>query len=557
MNSFLKKTVIFIVVMAVVASAGWFGRKAYQKAAEHRLIAEANKYLEKKDFRNASLCLQRALQINPVNIQANSLTADLFEEAGVPAALSWRIRAAQIQTNNVELRFAWAQTALKLNDLPSAVQALHGVDEKYRSTAKFHKLAGGLAWNLHNPVDAEAEFTKALQLEPTNLAVFLNLSTVRLVSTNKVVADQARLSLEAIPTNSPLHLTAIRYLAADAAAHKSFERGIFYSHRVIDDPKATYADKLTYLQILHVANDPRFDSWLTILETEAARSPFHAYALGHWKQMEQTPVAALHWLQSLPVDAQTNQPVPLAITDCQVALKDWKGLLATVERQDWGELNYYRLALDSLAERRLGENLEAETAWQRGFLLSSHHLDRLARLNQITTSWEWVPERYEVLQEIVSKFPKETWADEQLIALLYTDGKTHALADLLNKMYSADPSNTRVQNNLATVLLLLKSDLERAHRLALESYNNATNNPFCTCTYAYSLLLQSKPREAVTILNSLKPEYLKNPSIAAYYGIIEAQAGYKNIARDPLKLAETARLLPEETELVRQIAGRL
>ena len=61
----------------------------------------------------------------------------------------------------------------------------------------------------------------ALQMEPTNLAVVLNLSTIRLVSTNKEVADKARLLLEAFPTNSPLHPTAIRYLAADAAAHKS------------------------------------------------------------------------------------------------------------------------------------------------------------------------------------------------------------------------------------------------------------------------------------------------------------------------------------------------
>src|SRR5271169_1131690 len=128
MNGFIKKILIFIAVMAVVAFAGWFGRKAYKKATEHRLIAEAGTYLEKQDFRNASLCLQRALEINPVNVQVNSLTADLLEEAGAPAALSWRIRAAQIQTNNVELRFAWAQTALKLNDLPSAVQALRAVD---------------------------------------------------------------------------------------------------------------------------------------------------------------------------------------------------------------------------------------------------------------------------------------------------------------------------------------------------------------------------------------------------------------------------------------------
>ena len=553
----MRKTLIFIAVMAAVAFAAWFGRKAYTKATEHRLVKEASHFLEKQDYRNAGLCLQRALQINSLDVEANKLTADLLEAEGAPAALNWRIRAAQLQTNNVEFRFAWAQTALKMNDLPSAVQALRGVDEKFRTTAQFHKLAGALAWNVHDVADAEKEYSAALQLEPTNQAVILNLATVRLVSTNQAEADKARLSLESIPTNSPLHLTALRYLATDAAARKSFDRAMAYSQEVINDPKATYGDKLTHLQILHQAGSPQFDSWQTTLEKDATRSPVHAYALGHWMQMEEAPMAALRWLQSLPHDTQTNQPVPLGITDCQIALKDWKGLLATVGKQDWSELDYYRLALESLAERHLDENLEAKTAWNRVWLLSSHRLDRLARLDQITTAWEWTPERVQVLQQIASEFPREKWAEEQLIALYYADGKTQSLADLLNKMYSADPTNIQVKNNLATVLLLLKSDLPKAHRLASEAYNSSTNNPFFACTYAYSLLLQSKPGEAAKILDTFKPEYLKNPSIAAYYGVIEAQAGHANAARDPLKLAETAKLLPEETALVRQVAGRL
>ena len=85
------------------------------------------------------------------------------------------------------------------------------------------------------------------------------------------------------------------------------------------------------------------------------------------------------------------------------------------------------------------------------------------------------------------------------------------------------------------MLLLLKSDLEKAHRLALESYDSSTNNPFYACTYANSLVLQSKPQEAVKVVGSVKSDYLKNPSIAAYYGIVEANAGNENLAKGPLK----------------------
>ena len=557
MNAFTRKTLIFIAVMVMVGFGGWFGRKVYQKATEHRLVAEASQYLRKQDLRNASLCLQRALQINPVNVEANQLTADMLEEAGSPAALNWRIRAAQIQTNNVEYRFAWALTALKMNDLPSAVQALSGLDKKARSTAEFHKLAGALAWNLHDAKDAETEYSEALRSEPTNQAITLNLATVRLVSTNPVVADQARLSLEQIPANSPLYLTALRDLMTDAVAHKSFKRALSYSQKIVDDPNATYGDKLAHLQILRLANASGFDSWLAALKKEAGYSADHAYALGHWMQLEESPAQALRWLQSLPANMQTNLPVPLAITDCQIAMKDWEALRLTVEKQDWGDFNYYRLALESLANRNEGRNIDAENAWQRAVLLSEHRLDQLARLDQLTASWRWTQERTEVLQQIVSTFPQATWAGEQLVEVFYASGQTRALADLLNKLYAADPSNVHVKNNLATILLLLRSNLDKADRLASESYNSSPDNPFYACTYAYSLLLQSRPGEAAKVVSSLKIDYLKNPSIAAYYGIVEAEAGNTQLARAPLKLAESARLLPEETELVHQAEARL
>ena len=55
----------------------------------------------------------------------------------------------------------------------------------------------------------------------------------------------------------------------------------------------------------------------------------------------------------------------------------------------------------------------------------------------------------------------------------------------------------------------------------------------------------------------MKTDYLKNPSIAAYYGIVEAEVGNKMVAKAPLQLAGNAKLLPEEMELVRQASARL
>ena len=552
MNAFTRKTLIFVAVMLAIACAGFLGRRIYQKTTEHRLAAQATQYLQKQDLRNASLCLQRALQINPYDVRVNQLMADMLEQDGSTMALSWRIRTAELQTNNMEYRLEWAKTALEMHDLASVVQALRGVNSKYRSTAEFHKLAGGLAWNLHDPANAEKEYAAALQLEPTNLTVTLNLATVRLVSTNKTVASEARATLEAIPANSPLHLTALRALATDDAERKSYQSAIYYQQQVANDPKASYSDKLGYLQILHLADSPQFTAWQQTLEIDATNSPFYVYALGHWTQIEEGPAIALRWLDGLPPTLQTNLPVPMAITDCQIGLKDWNGVLGTIRNADWGELEYYRLCLNSLADRSLGNNDGASEAWQNAFMASSHHLDRLARLNQLTAAWGWALERKQVLDQVISQFPGETWANDQLTALLYDQGQTQELADLLNQMYSADPSNLRIKNNLATILLLEKTDLNRAHRLAQEAYNSSPDNPFFACTYAYSLLLQSRNQEAAKIIGSLKADYLKDPSIAAYYGIVEAQTGNTKAAAPALKVAQTVRLLPEEMQLVHQ-----
>ena len=557
MNAFTKKTLIFVAVMLVIACAGFLGRRIYRKTIEHGLAVQAAQYLQKRDLRNASLCLQRALQINPYDVQVNRLMANMLEQAGSTMALNWRIRTAELQTNNMEYRLEWAKTALEMNDTASAVQALRGLDSKSRSTAEFHKLAGGLAWNLHNPAAAEQEYATALQLEPTNATVILNLATVRLVSTNKAVAAQARATLENIPINSPLYIIANRALAIDAASHRSYQDAIYYEQKVVNDPKAEYNDKLTYLQALHLGGSPQFNTWRKDLEADATNSPFRAYALGHWMLAEEGPAVALRWLDSLPTTLQTNMPVPMAITDCQMGLKDWNGLLGTIGNADWGELEYYRLCLNSLADRSLGNNNGASETWDNALTVSSHHLERLARLNQLTTTCGWVPERKQVLGQIISQFPGETWAADQLTALLYDEGQTQELADLLNQMYSADPSNIRIKNELATILLLKKSDLNRAHRLAEEAYNSSPDNPFFVCTYAYSLLVQSKDQEAAKIIGSLKADYLKDPAIAAYYGIVEAGTGNKDAAAQSLSLAAKAKLLPEELQLVHQAEEQL
>jgi predicted Zn-dependent protease len=557
MTSVTKKILIFLLLMGVIAGIGWFGRRAYKASVERHLVAQAGDYLGKKDFPNAALCLERALQMNPLSHKASEKMADLLEAAGSSTALNWRMHAAQLESDNSECRFNWAQTALKLQDPQSAAQALSGLNQQAKTTATYHKLQGALAWEVKNAAEAENHYQEALRLEPGNETLRLNLTTVRLASTNKATADAARSSLEQIPANSPLRSVALRHLVTDAQVHRELFKALGYSKQILSDPAATFEDKMLYLDLLRQAQSSEFAACLSSLEAEAQNSAEKAYALGRWKLSSEGSTNTLAWLQALPVSTLTNQPLPLLTTDCLVAKKDWNGLLRAVDTQDWGEANSYRLALQALARRSLGQDVAAETAWRKALRECSRRLDRLTRIVKVTELWGWKHEKTEALREIIKDFPKEKWAVDQIIGELYVAGNTLELTEVLKELSAADPSDARMKNWLANVFLLRKIELERAYRLASEAYNSSTNNPFFVSTYAYSLFLQKKETEAVTLVANIRSEDLQIPTVAAYYGVIQASTGHKDVAEPTLQRAQAGTLLPEEKEIVKLAMARL
>ena len=556
MNGLIKKALIFLAVMAVVGAAGWFGRKAYKNSAEHRLLLQASQSIEKKDWRTSSLCLQRVLQINPTSVEACRMVANMLATAGSPDELSWRIRVAKLQPDNVTNLFLWAKSAFRLHDLKSAAEALAGVDDKWKATAEYHKIDGAVAWGNGDALEAEKQYLEALRLEPDN-ATILNLATIHLASTNQTVVEEGRQSITRLTTNATLRIPALKLLLADAARSKHLPEAVAYSRQIAADPAGSFADKIVYLQLMKAAKSAGYTPWLASLKTAAAGSPRDVFALGQSLASNESPAIALRWLQSLPPGIQTNQPVPLIITDCLIALKDWTGLLALVNTQEWGEADFYQWALKSLAQRSLNNTLDSENCWHKAVRLSENRLSSLSQLEHATGVWGWKPERIEVLNKIIDQFPDEKSAMDQLMAQLYLDGNTPGLVALLSKIQSANSSDAHLKNNLANVLLLERSELDKAHRLAKEAYEAAPDDPFIISTYAYSLLLQGKQNEALKLLSNIKPEFLKIPSIAAYYGVIQAQMGHKTVAKAYLSFAETGKLLPEEREMIRLAYAQL
>jgi len=233
-------------------------------------------------------------------------------------------------------------------------------------------------------------------------------------------------------------------------------------------------------------------------------------------------------------------------------MRDWDSLGAMLDKQDWRDLEYYRLALRAKVFREQGNASAAKGAWLRAMKATDYRLERLSQLTRTTSAWEWNAEMEQVMKIIVARFPSEKATFQALVNWFYSTGNTAALKNLLTRVVEADPANASAKNNLAMTSLLLNPQDSRGHELAQEIYRQQPTNAFFVSTYAYALHVREKNQEALELFQKLKPEELEVPSVAAYYGIILNDTGHGPTAKKYLELGQQARLLPEELTLLQK-----
>ena len=120
----------------------------------------------------------------------------------------------------------------------------------------------------------------------------------------------------------------------------------------------------------------------------------------------------------------------------------------------------------------------------------------------------------------------------------------------------ADPRSLEARNNFACLSLLIRSTEGGIHEIADALYKEAPDNPDVVATYAFSLYRREKPAEAISAMQKLKPEQLREPPVARYLGIFLAAAGHGEEAGESLSLGEKGFILPEETALISEAKVR-
>jgi len=475
--------------------------------------------------------------------------AELAEKTGSPAALIWRSRVVELAPHSLDDRLTLARTALALRDLISATNALAGVSEPDKQTFSFHNTAGAVAAATGQTAQAEAHFLEASRLDPTNPVPRLSLAVVRLQQTNAQAVAEARATLQQLSAKPEFRCQALRELIGDAMRYARTDDALALSADLLNQTNSAFSDRLLRLEILRASKDPALGKTLAAFQKDAGTDPAKIQQLATWQLLKTGPADALAWLETLPLNIRTNQPVALLSAECRTQLKDWRALQTTLEHQNWAELDFVRHAFLARATRGLDLASSSKTEWELATKAANNRKQSVLMLLQMAAQWHWQSEGEELLWTILNRYPEEKWVVPVLSQTLYTEGRTRSLMALYGQLAKAHPSDLAPKNNLAMTALLLDAQELKPHDLAREVYQNAPTNSFYAATYAFSLHLQKKDAEALKVMQQLPPKALDNPSIAGYYGLILKATGNPDKGKVYLQWAFKAPMLPEEKTL--------
>lgn len=549
-RTFLKLALGILIGLILLVFLVWGGYRIYAAFESKHLARRAAGYLSGGDLRQAALSARRALQINPSNVEALRVAAEAAERANDRSALGWRRQVMELEPNSVTDKIAFANCSLQFKEIAVAAKTLSQFDDETRKSAEFHAAAARLAEATRDPAEAERQWSEAVRLEPQNKSFQLESALYFIKVDRREKREAALETLRQLRSEPRYRAAATRALIGDGIKHRLQGQPLLEIARELQGyPEANLSDRLLYLDMLRQLRDPDFPRHLTETQNNAASNPADLAAVLSWMNANRLGLLALDYTRKLSPEVANKWPIPLAIAESYDRLGDWDKLEESIKDKTWEAFDFLRHAYLSRSFREQGRPGVADREWAQAQKMAGNQPQFLTVLSQTVLGWGWKKESLDLLWTL-SKQPGQLEPLEILYQEYIKSGDTPNLYRVLVRLVELLPNDRRIQNNLAQLRLLLNADVDRARQSAADLYNKEPSNPAYASTYAFALYTKGDATEGLKIMNRLSEKDLSDPGLATYYGVILAAAGETEKARHYLTLVDSARLLPEEKQLI-------
>ena len=538
-----------LLAIAMVSMAPRVKRR-YDRWSASRFATRAADFYAKKDYTHALLDARSALELNRLDLQAIQVIAQSLENLGSPDAIQWRRQFDQIQQGNVENTLAWAKDAFQAGDFDVASRLLGTLKPQDCGTASYHDIAARIAMGKGDLRGAEMHWAEAVTLDPKDSQYKQNLATLRLKSRTPRIRTDAIEVLKGLTGDPDRRLQSLRTLLGDATDYGDTVRAKEFADALASDPQATFADQLTRLVTLRKMNDPRAVSLLTELRDGVVSKPEELFQLLDWMNQHGLALLVADWGKDLPPVLTSKPPICVALAEAYDRGSEWQKLEKLASGDSWGSADFLRQAFLTRVLARSDDAVGSTAAWQASILLARKSAVSLEKLARVTLEWGWRAKAQEVLWNLSSFERCPRWVLDALWTTSFKRGETAELFRLSKQLAKVDPKNVTHRNNAIFLGLLLRSKEFTMHELAAVLYRENPDDPNIVATYAMSCFQRSLVRQAVSLMETLRPEQLHEPGTARYYGIFLAAAKKPEQARAWLELGAKGDMLPEEKALM-------
>jgi tetratricopeptide (TPR) repeat protein len=485
------------------------------------------------------------------------VAAELARQQGRLTVATERTRhAASLEPANLDLVILWATDAFKANQPTEAARALATLAPEVTTRSAYaQRLLGELARTRGELTAARDHFTAALALDgplPLNeipLGLIL-LSARDATERTRGIALLTRWTPD--PTWGPV---ALRPLLADATRRADNPATLRYAEALLVHPRHTVADMPEALRALASVDRPRFSAVLTELEKAHAATPAAAAQLIDWLNKIGEAPEAVRWAATLPASAAPYPPLLVTTAEAMRLASAWPALSAWTHTGHWGtDYEFLHWAYGMEAARQLGDTTHHDELWRTLQAYAAGNGVHAYFAGNALYTWGRYDEALTLLWLAAERPEVSVQALGTLARHYQTQRDAAGQYRVFKRLHSITPQDPAIINNLAFFAALTGQNPNLAETLAAKNLAAAPTDVARAATYAFTLVVQRRPAEALAVLQPFLPPVATttpSPALTLAQGLALAATGQKSAARLILqKLSASADQTREEAALI-------
>jgi hypothetical protein len=463
--------------------------------------------------------------------------------------LTAREQLVRLTPQDMAVRVALVQDALRAGRYDTANEAMAGFDEAARRDVGFFRLAVAVAVAEGVPSVLQERLAKLTAADPSDVNARFTYAALRLWSPDAAARESARAVLEGMIPDRAYRIRAAIELLTEAARQNDAQRIQGLLGRL--------------LAAFSPGSPPDFSApavpgWTALVEgmkAAAAGQPSDAGLVARWLADMGRRREAVAWLDGLPDSVRTDSVVADTEAELVAEEQDLPRLDTLLRDGAWGawpaEARF--LALASRLESLRFDAERGHALWGDAVAASSDSLHGLRALVRLADAWHDADGAELALRRILDRDPRIFWAYDALRTSYVSRGDLQRLWQLYGQWVREAPDDREVTAQWILLCCILDKGTADAYPHAT---NLATESPSGTLARAAVLWRQGSFDAAHSVLMSLTEEQRRDPACAFWVALVAADLNLRGEAAAAIADARALPLPAEQAALLQEAAAK-